>query len=184
MKPPRPFGLTLAIVMAWILFTLIPFLVTGLVFFINNHVYRDAATGGMSGVKLTNFQVLPFAAVIAAAVLMGFIGWFTWLGRPAFMRIIFPSVVLFYTVVTFAGVLLPLMTASPMLVEGADSGQQVFEVVFSGYTGIAGVSAVYTLWFCNRWSVRAFFRGYYTEKDKRVMEALGIEPHIIQQAGL
>lgn len=184
MKPPRPFGLTLAILLAWLLFSVIPLTVVGLLFYINSYVYRDASTGGMGGMTLTNFQVLPFAGVIAIAVLMAFVGWFTWLGRPTWMRLAFPLMILLYTGVTLGGVLLPLATTSPTLLEGADSGQGVFEAVFSGYTALAGLLSLYALWFCNRWSVRAFFRGYYTEKDKRAMEALGIEPHVIQQAGL
>jgi hypothetical protein len=173
-KPGRPFGFTLAILAAWLLFTCIPLMITGLVFYINSYVHRDQTTGFMSGVALTNFQVLPFAVVIAMAVLMGFVGLFAWVGRPAFIRWLFPTAVSAYTAVTLLGVLVPLLASSPTLLEGADSGQQAFEVLFSGYTGITVVLSVYTVWFCNRWSVRAFFRGYYTEKDKREMAAIGL----------
>jgi len=100
MRPPRPFGLTLAIMVAWLLFTLIPLAITALVFYINQYVYRDAFTGAMSGFALTNFQVLPFVVVIVAAVLMGFVGLFTWRGRPAFMRVVFPLTVGVYTAIT------------------------------------------------------------------------------------
>ncbi|MFQ3645877.1 MAG: hypothetical protein SNJ54_00875 [Anaerolineae bacterium] len=175
MKPRRPFGLTLAILAAWLFYTVIPLSITGLIFYINRYVYRDQASGMTSGMALTNFQVLPFTVVIAAAVLMAFVGLFTWIGRPAAMRYVFPALVFSYTLITLLGVLLPLITAQPTLLEGADSGYRVFEALFSGYTGMTLLLTIYTLWFCNRWSARAFFRGYYTEKDKRAMEAIGID---------
>jgi hypothetical protein len=175
MKPSRPFGLTLAILAAWLFFTAIPLSITALIFYISSYVYRDQATGMTSGMSLTNFQVLPFAVVIAAAVLMAFVGLFTWIGRPAAMRFVFPALVFTYTLVTLLGVLLPLLSAPPTLIEGADSGQQVFGVLFSGYTGMTLLLTLYTVWFCNRWSARAFFRGYYTEKDKRAMAEIGID---------
>lgn len=174
-KPSRPFGLTLAILAAWLFYTVIPLAITGLIFYINSYVYRDQTNGMTSGMALTNFQVLPFTVVIAAAVLMAFVGLFAWMGRPSAMRFVFPALVFSYTLITLLGVLLPLITTQPTLLEGADSGQRVFEVLFSGYTGMTLLLTIYTLWFCNRWSARAFFRGYYTEKDKRAMAQIGID---------
>lgn len=173
-KPGRPFGLTLAILAAWLLFTGIPFAVTGLIFYVSSYVYRDQTTGFVGGASLTNFQMLPFAAVIAMAVLMGFVGLFAWFGRPPFIRWLFPAAVSLYAAITLLGVLMPLLASSPTLLEGADSGQRAFEALFSGYTGMTVMLSIYTVWFCNRWSVRAFFRGYYTEKDKHAMAEIGL----------
>lgn len=178
-KPSRPFGLTLAILAAWLFFTGIPLAVTALIFYVNSYVYRDQATGMTSGMTLTNFQVLPFTAVITASVLMAFVGLFTWIGRPTWMRLVFPSLVFTYTLITMLGVLIPLLSTQPTLLDGADSAQGVFEALFSGYTGMTLLLTLYTVWFCNRWSTRAFFRGYYTEKDKRVMAEIGVDPSLL-----
>lgn len=174
MKPSRPFGLMLAILTAWMLFTVIPLVVTMLTFSISSYIYRDTTTGALSGTSISNFQPGPYILIIAAAVFMAFVGIFAWRGRPARMRVILPVTVGLYTAVTVLGVLIPALTTSPSLAQGLDSSQGVAEKVLSGYSGMTLLFSVYCAWFCNRWSSRAFFRGYYTEKDKRTLEAAGL----------
>lgn len=169
MKPSRPFGLTLAILTAWMLFTVIPMVVTLLIFSINSYIYRDDS-GGMSGTAISNFQTAPYAGVMAASILMAFVGIFTWTGRPRQMRVIFPATVALYTLITVLGVVLPIITSTPTLQQGLDSSRTVIEQVLSGFSGLSLICTAYCLWFCNRWSARAFFRGYYTEHDKRALE--------------
>ncbi len=175
MKPPRPFGLTLAILTAWLLFTIIPLVISMIVFYINSYVYKDAESGGVGGTSVTNFQPLPYVFVMAIAILFAFVGIFAWRGRPKQMRLVFPMLVVLMTLVTVLGIVIPTITATPTLSQGIDSSIDLTRRVLSGYSGMVVICSVYSIWFCNRWSARAFFRGYYLDKDRETMVTLGIE---------
>jgi hypothetical protein len=174
MKPPRPFGLTLAILTAWLLFTIVPLVISMIVFYINSYVYKDPETGGVGGLTMTNFQSAPYIFVMMVAILFAFVGVFAWRGRPRQMRFVFPAFVVAISLVTVLGIVIPSVTATPTLQQGIDSSQDLARRVLSGYSGATIVCAMYTLWFCNRWSARAFFRGYYLDKDREQMTHLGM----------
>jgi heme A synthase len=171
-KPPRPFGLSLAIAAGLILFTLLPLTVTALVLYISSYVYRNAQ-GALGGASVTNVTDAPFVALMVVGVFFLFVSIFAWRGRPRQMRWLYPAVVLAYTAVVVLGVALPAVTTPPSIEQGLDSGQELARRVLSGYSGACIALGVFTAWFANRWSARAFFRGHYTDKDRALMEEMG-----------
>jgi hypothetical protein len=175
MKPQRPFGLTIAILYTWLVMTIIPLLSVGIVFWLNSYRFNDE-NGGMGGINISNFSVAPLVITMFFALVIGFIGILTWMGKPNYMRYVFPAMVVIVAMVVFFGNVLPTLTTPPNIADGLDSSQNVSRSGLSAYTVMLLVCAVYVVWFCNRWSARAFFRGYYTDKDLNQLQAAGLLP--------
>jgi magnesium-transporting ATPase (P-type) len=176
-KPSRPFGLSLAITAGLILFTVLPLTVTALLLYIRSYIYRNEG-GALGGASVTNVSDTPFVILIVVGIFFLFVSIFAWRGRPRQMRWLYPAVVLAYTAVVVLGVALPAVTTPPSLEQGLDSGQDLARRVLSGYSGACLALGVFTVWFANRWSARAFFRGYYTDKDRALMEEMGYTPPV------
>jgi membrane protease YdiL (CAAX protease family) len=172
-KPPRPFGLSLAILVCVLLFTVVPLVVTMILFYINGYFERTG-DGAMSGLLITNFSTAPLVVVMFGAILFAFVAIFAWRGRPKSMRYIFPLSVGIAPLLLFVVSILPALTSAPSLQQGIDSSLELSRQLLSGYSGTLFIAATYSIWFCNRWSARAFFRGYYSKSDLEKMRELAI----------
>jgi hypothetical protein len=172
-KPPRPFGLSLAILVCGLLFTVVPLVVTMILFYINGYFERTS-DGAMSGMLITNFSIAPLVILMFGAILFAFVAIFTWIGRPKVMRYVFPFSVAITPLLLFIFSILPTLTSAPSLQQGIDSSLELSRQLLTGYSGALFIAAIYSIWFCNRWSARAFFRGYYTKNDLEKMRELAI----------
>ncbi|MFN8376254.1 MAG: hypothetical protein U0694_25690 [Anaerolineae bacterium] len=169
-KPGRPFGLSLAILLSVIYFSVLPLMANGLIWKVRQQFMAmqneaiaenlEAATGipsnllvGVEGLPEVNFwQVLLSLIFIPVAVL-------AWRGRPASMRYVMMFAIIGITV--FNLVLTFSVPPPDPLTQGMDSSAEV-TTVFSGFQLISNFLVVlYVVWYINRAPARAFYRGYY-----------------------
>jgi len=183
-KPGRPFGVTLAIFVSVIIYSVIPLLQIGMILLVEQHfrnlnstplLLPDGSTteqgvvgGDFRGDLATNQIILQ--GVLALAFLV--VAYFAWRGRPKQMRFIFIGSVLLLTALTLG------LTVIPTLLEGT-SGSGLSLSFDSGGTldalsipllCLQFVSSVlvplYVIWYLNRAPARAFYRGYYLEESE------------------
>lgn len=164
-KPRRPFGLTLAMIAAVMLFTLLP-LIEVLFVFAMNEVLVPLEAGGMIGGSVIGFNLRPLLVQMGVSLAFLFLTLVAARGKIAAMGWLYPLAV----VVVGTGFLLLRVLPAP---EGIDSLTAVRQTLVScGFWLIVGLM-LFTVWFCRRWSVQAFYRGYYTDQDVATMQHLG-----------
>lgn len=169
-KPARPFGVTLAILLCVLFFSVIPLISVGSRVMIERHIAGnqtfmmpdgstvDAVSGVDEGGALDDGAVRVQIAVSVVFIVVAF---FAWRGRSNVMRYLFMAAVI--------GIALVLLYQNFVLFR--DSG-------FEGGTGAALLGFVrninilflillpaYVVWYLNRAPARAFYRGYYLKKE-------------------
>ncbi len=165
-KPPRTFGISLAIVLSVFLFSVIPFLqiaVLGLIQYrtsgiglIDGGTDTPIAVGASFGGVSNEFLIVQ--ALFGAVFLV--IAFFAWRGRPSSIRaILIVSVLLltgFYVWDSVTAIFTP-----PDPQDGLDAGGPIRTVLH--LLRLAGnlLVPLYVLWYLNRAPARAFFRGAY-----------------------
>ncbi|MBL8163589.1 MAG: hypothetical protein JNJ61_16510 [Anaerolineae bacterium] len=163
-RPPRPFGVSLAIIAAFFMFSLLPLLQVGLLLVVQSRFnsvslpedYPQPITGGeilglsSSGLLLQLAVAIAFLLVAALA----------WRGRPPVMRFIFVSVVVLLTVVKLVVLVAGRLAAAEVQV-GVSSLDSIVSSVQAGQLVIEALVTLYVLWYMNRGPARAFYRGYY-----------------------
>ncbi len=169
-KPKRPLGLTLAIFASMMLFSIVPLAQTLFVLGINGY-QGQGDSGIVSGISISNFDPVPYLTRAFLAFLFLALCIFTGLGRPRAMRFIFPIGVFLFGGSVILSQILPAFITPVTLEEGIDSGVPLRQTVQWGYFFMILTVTTYSIWFANRWSSRAFFRGHYTEKDLELMRA-------------
>lgn len=169
-KPTRPFGLTLAIVAVVVIYAVLPLVAVAFVIYLEN-VMVSGIQGGFVGIDMNiSLMALAIPAIVAAVLLLESI--LTWRGLR-WMRYIFPFSVLLYTLVLVAGYVLPLLsTPGTPALSGVDSTTQYQAPLVSAYMLVGVLMTVYVVWFTQRWSSVAFFRGYYTPEDHERLSAM------------
>jgi hypothetical protein len=164
-KPRRPFGVTLALVGGVFVFSLIPTLMIFVLAYLANYVQNDVE-GGISGIEFTggNFQPL-LVPLVMALIYFGLAAW-AWRGKPPVVRFVFPLVTALYCIVTWALLTIPQRTGP----EVYDSASDMAQTASTVYIFVMIGATTYIAWFMNRWSARAFYRGYYTKRDLHLMQ--------------
>lgn len=169
MKPTRPFGLTLAVLVGVLIFAIIPLIQVGFVFSLSGYQYQSAE-GGISGIQFSQFNPTPYLVQAGMAFLFLVISALTLYGRPRVMRFLFPLAVVGLSVLigmqawtTF--------NATTTVSSGIDSAESMRRTVALLQLIAVSLISFYSVWFCNRWSARAFFRGHYTEQDVELIRA-------------
>jgi hypothetical protein len=163
-KPPRTFGLSLAIILSIVYFSVLPLVSNGFTVLLMQHfsrIYNSCIptetdplcpTGGMSGLQVNYWQVLLAAIFFVVAV-------FAWRGRPPSMRFIYMfaiiGVTIFNLVLTFS------VPAPDPATQGFDSSQGMNQVLANAQLFANFLVVLYVLWYTNRGPARAFYRGYY-----------------------
>lgn len=164
--PGRPFGVTLAIIVSVIFFSILPMLWIGARLLIERQFSEERVIVLEDGTRLTdagmsggNFGSLASEEVLLQVGLaVGFlvIAFFAWRGRPAFMRH-----ALVASVVTIAGISIwssiVLLTSDPSLEGG--SLDAVIDSILCGRLTLYIVIPVYVVWYLNRAPARAFYQG-------------------------
>ncbi|MAS34349.1 MAG: hypothetical protein CL610_10100 [Anaerolineaceae bacterium] len=162
-KPGRPLGLSLAILISVVLFSLLPI---GQVIFVLSlqrqfesieFLEGGGAVGGSLQVSQTNL-IVP----VILGILFLLIAILAWRGRPPQIRFVFVAAVIIVTLVTIA--LSTAGVAQPADVsQGIDSGMQLTSSLMSARVLVSVLVALYVIWYVNRGPARAFFRGHYLQ---------------------
>lgn len=164
-QPGRPFGLTLALVAILIVFVMMPLLMVVYVLVVNDFMVMERGAY-ITGIDLPALDTTPY--LIQGAISLWFLGLvlMAWRGRPAWVRWLLPLSLIILTGLTIISQVLPLISQPSSLSNGIDSTSTLIQPLAMGYAVLTITITTYTTWFVNRWSSRAFFRGYYVEKDK------------------
>jgi hypothetical protein len=167
-RPPRPFGVSLAIIFTILLFTVIPLLQVGELFIIRQRIYSAliedglqpiALGGGISGVSdSTLFLRGTFALTFLIIAI------FAWRGRPPAIRRILIAAVLLLTAIRLIEIIAQ-ATQQPNLESGFNSFDSILQVLAAGQFFADLLLLLYVAWYMNRASARAFFRGYYLPEE-------------------
>jgi len=166
-RPPRPFGLSLAILASAILFGFLPIVESLITLALMD--YQVIEEGLASGVRLSNVDpTLNVAQIIVSAGFL-LLAVLAWRGRPSAIRYAFPLSVLAFALASVLLRLWPALNTPPNIADGIDSGREASQSYLRGQLILTILTAIYALWFSNRWSARAFFRGSYTESDLAMM---------------
>lgn len=167
-KPQRPFGVSLAIAACVAVFAILPLMIMLLMTYLHNRVHLPG-DGSFSGLSFLGISTPAIVVYAVAAICFLVFAVFAWRGRPAAMRFIFPVVVLIMALLM--SILLVVANTPNNLQQGFDSAEAARQWLREGYLVVILLIVVYVGWFFNRWSARAFFRGYYTQQDIDLINA-------------
>lgn len=157
-KPPRATGLILALALSVGVFSVIPLVVVATLVYLLNRIYISE-DGGFAGVSIPGFSTEPLILYTAAALFFLGMAIVAWRGRRPAIRPVFSVLNILYGVVT--------VIALPGSVQvGMDSASELRASLANFYVLLVIGTVVYVCWFMNRWSARAFYRGYYTPEEK------------------
>jgi hypothetical protein len=166
-KPGRPFGLSIAIILSVIYFSILPLLVNLITWRVRSiassinttlPVTSDEAGiepifSGVDGLPEINFwQILLSLIFLGVAI-------FAWRGRPSSMRFVLMIAIMGITLFNLATILL--QTPPNFATEGIDSSSQLNSSLLWIQLGGNLLIVLYVLWYINRAPSRAFYRGYY-----------------------
>jgi hypothetical protein len=168
LRPTRTLGLSLAILVSVMWFSLLPMMQAAAIFLVEWRL-REAEQGlaldddlpafayggefrGVSEAVLW-FQILSGSVflVIAAAA---------WRGRPRSIRWIMIAAVLTLTAITLIATAAAI-SQRPTIYGGIDSGASVSTAFLNARLILTVLIPLYVLWYMNRAPARAFYRGYY-----------------------
>ncbi|MDX2160525.1 MAG: hypothetical protein SF162_04285 [bacterium] len=166
LKPPRPLGLSLAILLSIFLFTVLPLAQLCVLFSIQYRASQTRITDANGAEAIAfggNFGGISTIMVITQAVLgIVFLGIaiFAWHGRPTSIRHVMNGSVLlltlFYVWDNLAALFVPTALAG-----GIDSGAGLRTALQCVRLFANLLIPLYTLWYMNRGPARAFFQGHY-----------------------
>lgn len=171
-RPGRPLGVSLAVLLSVGLFVLLPLFRLGVDLYVEARFrsLEDVAVPLGEEVEMTPLLVGGDVTLVTLDRLLleglpavGFLilAIFAWRGRPAWMRLIF-----FASVVALAvlNLLLILFSASQPQA-GIDSFQATSNTLLCGQVVLLVLVPLYVVWYLNRGPARAFYRGYYLERE-------------------
>lgn len=168
-KPPRPLGLSLAILASMMLYSLLPLLQVAMVLIVQLRLQSIPLTIPGEGGDIAplavggDFTGMSSGGLILQSVLaLLFLGIaiLAWRGRPAWIRGVMIAAVLGLLGFTTAATTLALLTPST-LETGFDSGEPLRQSLQWSKLLLSALIALYVLWYINRGPARAFYRGYY-----------------------
>jgi len=161
-KPGRPLGVSLAVLLSIVWYSMLPLLVIAWVLLVERRVSQiggetgAAFSGGNFRGGITNADLI-LQCVVALAFLV--VAVLTWRGRPKSIRWVMMAAVLLmggYTaLVRFVSLL-----SNRSNLEGG-SLDAVFNAAANSYVLIGLLIPLYVIWYLNRAPARAFYRGYY-----------------------
>lgn len=170
LKPHRPFGLTLAILLCLVLFVFIPLLP---LFFVlmTGDITTQVDGEAMVGVDILGISEAALFLQAIVPISLGLLAILTWLGRPRWIRQLFRGAVLIAGI-GLIGLLIFSLTRTPDLASGLDSATNASRGVTVFYIVVLSFVTTYTVWYLGRWTVKAFFRRHYTMEDIRRLKAM------------
>jgi hypothetical protein len=167
-RPPRPFGVSLAIIASLILFTLFPLIEVGMVLSVRLHfanvTFQD---GGPQPFAMgADFLGIPDSKIFLQAIIaliFLIIAIFAWRGRPPYMRYVLMLTCAGLTLFSIASVVIGQLSRQD-LANGVSSLDSILNSLSLGEFVMGFLVTVYVVWYLNRGPARAFYRGYYLPK--------------------
>ena len=164
-RPPRPFGVTLAILASLILFSIFPLIEVGMLISVRLHFANLKFTddGTQPFAMGADFLGIPDSKIIlqaAIAIIFLIIAFLAWRGRPRYMRYV---LMLTCALLTFFNILNVIagQLSQQSLDSGASSLDSILNSLSLGQFAIGLLVTFYVVWYLNRGPARAFYRGYY-----------------------
>jgi hypothetical protein len=168
-RPKRPLGLTLAIITSGLIFAVLPLAQSLFLLGVNRYQY-ETPEGVIVGTGISNFNATPYLLQAGLAVVFLMVCVLCAMGRPRGIRWVFSLVVLCLGSYVLLAQILPTLTAVPTLQDGLDSTTALRRPLQWGQLFLVASVTTYSVWFANRWSSRAFFRGFYTEAEQLLLK--------------
>ena len=164
-RPPRPFGVTLAIIASLILFSCFPLMEVGMLISVRLHFsnLNLAGDGPQPFAMGTDFLGISdgklfLQALIALIFLI--IAFFAWRGRRPFMRYVLMLACAGLTLFNILNVVVGQLSQ-----QNLSAGTTYLDSILSSLSlgqFVAGfLVTFYVVWYLNRGPARAFYRGYY-----------------------
>lgn len=171
-KPGRPIGLTLAILLGVLLYAVMPLVLLGYRLLVESRLsridmpvvfegeeYQALASGG--SFEITANEILVQAAAILVFIAVAYLAW---RGGRAWIRPLFTGTVLLYGGLTAFFTLSDLLTPASIN-EGMSSLDSLISQGLCSVLVTTILIPVYVLWYINRAPARAFYRGTYAPPD-------------------
>lgn len=161
-KPGRPLGLSLAILISFMLFSVLPAAQVIFVLALRQQfqTIEFLEGGGAIGGDLKGFEDIELLVPVVSALIFAVVAVMAWTGKPRQIRAIFVVAVVLITVTTFATTLVTMVTP-PTLEQGFDSGTEFVDSLLVARLVVSILVALYVIWYVNRGPARAFYRGFY-----------------------
>lgn len=161
-RPPRTLGLSLAIILSVVLFTILPLLPVIWVILFRIRISETCSTFGiadnaMCGAELFGVDEPSFVFLGVLGILFLFVAIFAWHGRPPWIRFVMLAAVVLFTLLILVVTLLPLFTPPDPAQGMSTSLNELICFVWPPFLLIPA----YIIWYMNRGPARAFYRGYY-----------------------
>jgi len=164
-RPGRPFGVSLAIFVSVLLFSIVPLLQVGLILSVRQHFLNmDFQGSGLDMIAIGGDLLgVPESSLIlqtALSLVFLLIAVFAWRGKPPLIRFVVMAAVIALTAIKLVSILAPLfIPQSPQI--GASSADGLISSLGIGQFIIELLVLLYVVWYMNRGPARAFYRGYY-----------------------
>lgn len=166
-RPGRTLGISLAIVLSVIFYTILPLIQVGFTWYLRQRTRQndlfgvgtsiDTIGGALGFASVTNTDLLLRSV---PALLYLIIAVFAWHGKPALIRYLMIGAI--FILLLWYGSLTYWQAVEDRQVRAYSS--TAFEAVLrNSYYFFSGLVAVYCLWYMNRGPARAFYRGYYLQ---------------------
>lgn len=179
LKPHRPLGLTIAILVAIIFYSIIPLLFTAQLLLVEAHMasmetewYVDEddtveqiASGGDLTGGITRFDMIVQG--VLAVIFLG-VAFFAWRGKPRIMRHVYVLAVIITSLVTL------FVTIFPSATGGLSGGSlDSFSRLLNPTVLVFNILLpLYVIWYLNRAPARAFYRGYYLPEELEAIQQM------------
>ena len=164
-RPPRPFGVTLAIIASLILFTIFPLMEVGVLISVRLHFSTVTLSGGgpqpiAMGMDFLGIPDSKLFLQAMIAIIFCIIAFLAWRGRRPFMRYVLMLACAGLTLYNILNVVVGQLS-QPNLAAGVSSLDSILNSLSLGQFVISLLVTFYVVWYLNRGPARAFYRGYY-----------------------
>ncbi len=161
-KPPRTFGLMIAIWLSVVWFTGVPLANTAFVMSLRwrfRNINIDTTNSTISGGTITGTSNLLLAYWVFQAITFLVVASLAWNWRSQRSRYLLFAMVLALTVLNIGGTVWGLVGASSA--NALDSSGNLTSSLLGAQLCFTITIPLYVMWYINRGPARAFYRGYY-----------------------
>ncbi len=173
-RPRRTLGISLALLMTTIFYTVIPLIQVGFTAYIRYRTYRsgvlvgasfDSIGGALGIISVTNGDLLARAVPALIYLIVAILGL---RGKPSIVR----------HLVVGGAIVLPLWYGLLIYLQlledrqlGVMSSNTLAVLLQNSYLVMSVLATLYTVWYMNRAPARAFYRGYFIEPEQTTEQA-------------
>ena len=170
-KPPRTIGISLAILLSVLFFSLFPFIQTGYNLILQDRIRQSQVIVG-SNFNLTSsideisqYSRIGLVIEIIPPIIFFVLCFLTWVGKPSYIRHLFWIAVVSWVVGMWVRLYAVKEEPAFFVSSGFIHTIQIIYAIFSSIVGL------YVVWYINRAPARAFFRGYYLQEPSADQES-------------